>query len=454
MNMPVASVVLIGWIPVCALFFAVFRPVRALTLAYLLGWLVLPVAAISIRGFWDIDKILATNMAVVLGTALFCRRQFRGYRVTVADLAIMVFACGTCVTSVVNGLGIYDGVSASTHQLFYYAVPFLLGRAFMKDRRDLLDASRMVVCGAALYAILAIWEWRMSPQIHRVLYGTFPHTWAQHYRWGHYRPIVCFPHALGLGVFMTWTSLLGVQLYRAGRLRSVMGVPPIAIVGLPLLGLLTSMSIGPWGLFVIGVGVLMYWTGRRRRWVIWVPVLFATLWMAGRYAGVTDGRWMTSAVAKVSEPRAGSLQYRIDAETLLLARAKQRPILGWGGWGRNRARDIEGRDMVATDGLWVIFAGTYGLVGLAAFYVWWCWPLWMTRGSTALLERDAVLPPLLVGIGLQAINLLFNGFLSPVLTLMNGGVVTSMLRLGQEARAVAPRRAARSSGAGQQGYAR
>ena len=435
---------ILAWVPLAAGFFAVLRPARALVSAYLLAWLFLPMARIPIQGFWDVDKVLACNVGVLLGVLLFCPGRLRSYRPGAPDFFLLAFAGGACVTSVMNGLGLHDGVSSLTHKVLYYAVPFWLGRAVVRDRRDFLEAGRLIAYGAALYAVLAVWEWRMSPQIHKTLYGFFQHGWIQHFRWGFYRPIVCFPHALGLGMFFAWTSLLSLGLLRAGHLRPVLGIPPIAIAALPLLGLLTSMSLGPWGLFLVGIGLLVWWSQTRRRRVVWIPVVFALVWMAGRYTGMTRGQWLVSAAASVSPQRAGSLQYRVDAETLLLERAKQRPIFGWGGWGRNRARDERGRDLVATDGLWIIFVGSYGLVGLACFYLWWCWPLLMSRRSSRDLERDPMLMPLLIAIGLQAVNLLFNGFLSPVLILMSGAVVTAMIQVNptvQGAARPAPTRA-------------
>ena len=45
----------------------------------------------------------------------------------------------------------------------------------------------------------------------------------------------------------------------------------------------------------------------------------------------------------------------------------ERPVWGWGGWGRNRVFDTSGRDVSVTDGMWVIYLGVYGLVGLVAW---------------------------------------------------------------------------------------
>ncbi len=419
-----AQIVLIGWIPVCAMFFCVMRPLRAVTVAYLGGWLLLPMINIPVLGFWDIDKVLATNAGVLCGMVLFCRGWIRGYRPHVADVLLLLYCASGFASSLSNGLGAYDGASHSSLLFMTYAAPYFAGRVLIRTRADLYEVVRTIVGAAAIYALPAIWEWRMSPQFHKTLYGGFQHSWAQHFRWGFWRPIVFFPHALGLGTFFAWTSLLGIWIQLNGKGRRTLGIPPGVIVVLPLIGLLTSMSLGPWVLFLIGLGLLLCWRWLNFKWVVLVPAVLSLFWMVGRYTSLVDGKRLVSQVALLSQARAASLGYRVDAETLLIARAKQRPLLGWGGWGRNRIRDDRGRDIVATDSTWILVLGTTGLFGTASFFLWWCWPILMSVGVRGPTLRDPVLMGVLMVLGVQAISFLFNGFLSPILTVVCGCAVT------------------------------
>jgi hypothetical protein len=422
----VAEVALIGWIPVCVILFACLAPARALVLSYLGGWLLLPMLRIPIEGFWDIDKVVTTNAGAVLGAVLFAPNLLRRYRFCLADWALLAFAGSACLSSLVNGLGLYDGVSSASRELFFYAVPFCLGRALLTDRGQLLEAGRWMVFGAAVYALAALWEWRMSPQIHHTLYGVFQHRFIQHHRWGFFRPIVCFPHALSLGMFMAWASMLALWMYRRGQLGSVGYVPQQILVALPLLGLLASMSMSPWGLAAIGLGVLYLWEKSLRRAWILVPLVFALLWMGGRYTGQSDGQWLASLAAMVSEERAESLRYRIDAETLVLDNAKQSAIFGFGRGKHQTGQDETARPR-ASDGLWVILVGRYGLVGLCLFYLWWCWVLWLLPNSDRRLESSSVLMVSIVTMGVEAVNFLFNGVTSPLVTIMGGGTVSCLI---------------------------
>ncbi len=44
----------------------------------------------------------------------------------------------------------------------------------------------------------------------------------------------------------------------------------------------------------------------------------------------------------------------------------QRPVFGWGGWGRARVHDENDKDVSVTDGLWIIALGNHGVVGLVS----------------------------------------------------------------------------------------
>ena len=46
----------------------------------------------------------------------------------------------------------------------------------------------------------------------------------------------------------------------------------------------------------------------------------------------------------------------------------ERPLIGWGGYGRNRVTTETGETISITDSLWSIVMGMYGFVGLAAVY--------------------------------------------------------------------------------------
>jgi hypothetical protein len=75
-------------------------------------------------------------------------------------------------------------------------------------------------------------------------------------------------------------------------------------------------------------------------------------------------RQVAAAATMVSEARGGSFAYRVRNEDRLLAKANQKPLLGWGTWGRNRIYNEEsGADESITDGGWIIRFGMFGWLG-------------------------------------------------------------------------------------------
>jgi hypothetical protein len=70
-----------------------------------------------------------------------------------------------------------------------------------------------------------------------------------------------------------------------------------------------------------------------------------------------------------SKERAESFEFRQSNEDMLMDRAFEGPVLGWGGWGRFLVQDRRGRTLAIPDGLWIIVLGDRGLPGLIALYL-------------------------------------------------------------------------------------
>jgi hypothetical protein len=118
-------------------------------------------------------------------------------------------------------------------------------------------------------------------------------------------------------------------------------------------------------------------------------------------------------VEQVNPDRVGSLAFRLGNEDILMDRARQRPLFGWGGWSRGRVHDEEGRDLSVTDGRWIIIFGQGGWVRYLAEYGLMTAPILLL----AFRRRSKGLEPATVGLALVlAANL--------VDSIPNGGVHT------------------------------
>jgi hypothetical protein len=173
-------------------------------------------------------------------------------------------------------------------------------------------------------------------------------------------------HGLMLGMWMTAASLVGVWLWRTGAVRRILQIP-MAVLVLPLLAT-TLLCKSTGAMLLLAGGLIVLEAGRilRTNLVVYAVVLSVPLYMAARAKGWWHGEQLLDLAAMVDEDRAESYRFRLENEDLLLERALQKPLWGWGGWGRWRVQDEWGKDVSTSDGLWVIALGETGLVGLAA----------------------------------------------------------------------------------------
>jgi len=187
-----------------------------------------------------------------------------------------------------------------------------------------------------------------------------------HIRYGGYRPMVFMQHGLMVGLFMTAATLCGVWLRRSGSLRTLFGMP-LSLFIIPLfVTTLLVKSVGAIGLLLAGMAVLYSVQLLRARFPYFVLAAVAVAYVLVRMTGVIPSNEMVAlAKSTLGADRAQSLESRLVNEDMLTVRALERPLFGWGGWGRARIYNAEGQDVTITDSLWIITLGNKGLFGLA-----------------------------------------------------------------------------------------
>ncbi|WP_428937826.1 O-antigen ligase domain-containing protein [Fontivita pretiosa] len=367
MNIAV-PILLFGWIPLVVVLFAGLPSRRAVIAAFLLAWLFLPVAEYRIPGLPDYTKMSATCLGVMLGTMLFDLPRLLSFRPNWIDLPMAIWCACPLASSLSNGLGVYDGLSAVLNQFTAWGLPYLIGRLYFTDAASLKELAVGIFVGGLLYVPLCLYEIRMSPQLHAMLYGYHQHSFAQTIRWGGWRPTVFMQHGLMVGMWMCMASLVGLWLWMSGSVRRVCGMPMGWLLPPLLITAILCKSTGALALLVLGLWALLTARWLRSSLAVWVLLMLSPLYMTLRAGGQWSGQNLVSLAESLTGPqRAGSLQYRMHNEDLLAARALQRPLFGWGGWGRARVKDeTSGRDISVTDGLWIIALGNHGVAGLAS----------------------------------------------------------------------------------------
>jgi len=435
--MHLVELALYAWIPVVLLLFCVLQPRHAVITAYVAGWLFLPVFAIDIVGLPPLGKVSASAYAVLLGAMLFDMDRLLSFRPRWFDIPMGVWLCTPLFSSLSNGLGWYDGLSGMLAEFVLWGIPYFLGRVYFNDWQGIRELAIGVFVGGLIYVPLALVEMRMSPQFHRWVYGFHQHQFAQTIRGGGYRPMVFMQHGLACAMWLTTASVVGVWLWSSGAVKRLFGMPMFLLVPPLVLTAAVSRSAGAFLLLLAGLSVFFWAKYLRSALPLVLLIAFIPTYVALRASGAWSGQQLVDSAKSIfSEKRAASLQTRLDAENLLTDKALKRPVFGWGGWGRNRVIDEEGRDLAITDGMWVIVLGQRGWTGLIAItlailmpaMLYWgrCPPVWWDHPVAAAGAAFAVLLPL------HMIDNLWNAMLNPIYVL----VIGALMGLGAQIRKV------------------
>ena len=122
----------------------------------------------------------------------------------------------------------------------------------IKTSDDQIHFFKLIVLAGLLYSALIVFEIRMSPQLHKWVYGFFPHTWGQQVRYGGFRPVVFLGHGLWVSMFTVIVIGAAVTL---SKLKIKLSKPSNIIVIIYLV-LLLIFSKG-FGSIILGAILLL-----------------------------------------------------------------------------------------------------------------------------------------------------------------------------------------------------
>lgn len=424
--------------------FRVLGPVQGVIWVTLTGFLFLPEAfdlpALSPAALPDYTKYTAIAYSLFFGHLFFGRARSpdaAGRQVkdpvfqTVFFLVLSLALFSPFMTVLDNGSILVDGLRVRPALSMRDAVSMLIETgvlmvAFLVAWRWLATPERHVKLLIALmvmglvYSFLVLFELRMSPQLNRWFYGYFPHSWVQHLRGGGYRPLVFLNHGLEVGFFLFMCVIACFALARQSLGR--LSVIALLIGCWTLAVLLVSRNLGAAMIALMLSPVVLFLPVRMQVRVAALVAIVFLAFPAARQAELIRYDGFLSAVSNISERRAASLEFRLRNEDVLLQRAYEKPLFGWGGWARSQIFDDRGRLVSVTDGIWVIVLGERGWVGYVGLFGLLCLPmLWLLR-----MMRRAQVPPATVGLAIiGAGNLIYmipNATMTPVCLLVFGAL--------------------------------
>lgn len=335
------------------------------------------------------------------------------------------------------GLSYYDGLSDSVGHLLYF-LPFLIGFKYFRNYESQYVLFKYFAIAAVIYAILALYEVRMSPQLHNIFYGFFPSSWLQQVRSGGFRAIVFMGHGLLVALFLAIG--LGVWAVINKNKNRFLPVDNKLMILLILIALIFMKSFAAliFGLFLF-IMITFISTKKMHQASVMIAMLFMTYPITSSM-GIFPHDDIVDFAYSINPERGQSLEFRFKNENMLLDRASIKPFFGWGGWGRNRVLDPEtGEDLSVTDGKWILTIGIRGWFGFLTEFLLIVLPIWMAykiqkKYKTMDNKERALLAAHALIVSIILLDQMPNASLNPLYLLLVGSLLGRVFELRSEFR--------------------
>ena len=440
-----ASFMLMTWPLVCLLLLRRLPLERGLIWCILGAYLLLPPKAeFDLPLIPPMDKASIPNLSVLVILALVLRvRPLLLPRNRVAAGLVIMYVFGVVFTVLTNsdpviysdpmdasvfhrvsGLRLHDTLSAVVDKVIVL-IPFLLGRQLLGSDKGLRELLLAIAIGGLAYSLPSLVEVRLSPQINTWVYGFFQHSFEQMMRQGGFRPIVFLPHGLWLALFMLSALLATAALSRQATGPTQLKFVIATIYLIAVLYLCKSLASQLYALVLLPLA--LFSDPRQILRVTAMMALIAVSYPILRQLELIPLDAILERATAFDPERARSLEYRFNNEEILLDRAREKPLFGWGGWGRNLMLAPEtGAVVTIPDGRWIIVFGTFGWTGYIAEMGLLALPLillWRRsrRGLPRGLSPAAAAVALIVAVTM--VDMLLNATLVPLIWMCAGALL-------------------------------
>lgn len=432
----ISTLALAAWLVFTFALFARLLPRRAILVAVIGGALLLPITAVAIPGpLPDLDKSTAILAGVLLGILVFDRDAFLRVRLAWVDVPIIVWVLSPFLSSLANGLGVYDGISAVLENLLAWGIPYWLGRVYFFEAQALNDLAWGIFIGGLLYVPLCWFEIVNGPYLHFYLYRIYPDAALEAFRFGGWRPIVFLEHGLQVALWMTAASVSGIVLLLSGALARWGRWPGAAAVLVLVVTTFALKSVNAWVLLAFVSALLLVSVRLRRPWLVWTVMGVPLLYLGARTVLGWYAFELAYLVELVLPGKKNSVLFRLVNEIQIAERAWLQPIWGWGRWGRAFIGREGGLPVLTPDSMWIAALGQQGFLGLLAFLsVVFLPPFLFTLREPAaqwLSPRLAPVTACAFVVLVFALDSLVNSMMLPAYLIAAGGVVGWFILSGQ-----------------------
>jgi hypothetical protein len=433
---------------VCVAVFRSMPPGRALIVCLLGAYLFLPPQPTAFD--FPLLPALTKESLPSLTVLLLCLAMYRDQMKLIPEsraarallILFIVAPMGTTLTNLepvffgrigLPGMSLKDMVSTLFRQILIIA-PFLLARNFLHTRAQQRELLIAFVVAGLIYSLPMLLEVRLSPQLNIWIYGFFQHSFEQMMRDGGFRPIVFLYHGLWAAFLIMVCVVSAVILLRAEEGKHKVYALLAAVYLFVVLVLCKSLASLMY--CVLLVPLVLFLPRRIQLLAAMALAVLALSYPVLKGTGLVPERQLLAQAEKISPDRAGSLRYRLQNENVLLDRAMEKPLFGWGSWGRNQILDpVTGVSKTVSDGYWVITLGMFGWAGWFSQFGLLLLPIFLLWHRFRRHGFDDASPYVMGMSLLLAVNvfdLLPNATLTPLTWLLMGSLLGYVERADQE----------------------
>ena len=451
------TLALFAWPVLTAIFFSTWRAPVAVLVSIIGGYLLLPPAfGVNFPLVPTLNKYNVAGLAALTCALIFQAnhndqlQKIQGW-VPKDNIARFLLACvllGFMATTLTNGdtqiigervnraMSLYDGFSGLLSSMMLL-IPFVLGRRYLATPEAQKTVLIALVAAGFAYSLLALFEVRMSPQFNRWVYGYFPHSWNQHVRGDGFRPVVFLAHGLWVSIFftMSYVAALGCMRILDAKWRGLF----LILSGWILMTLFLTKSLGAFMIALALTPVVLFLKSRLQLLVVGVLAMAVLLYPMLRAVDLVPVDRVVEFAAGIDEKRSRSFEFRVYNEDMMLQRAMERPLFGWGGNGRWLVHDPEKRNggtIAVPDGYWAILFGRAGWVGYIGEFGLLVGPVLLLVWRSYKVNFGPETTVLGVVLLANMIDLIPNASLVPITWLL-AGALWGRLELGSVSQAAA-----------------
>lgn len=253
---PQSILAIVIWLLAFVTAVIVYRTPGALAAGLVLGWLFLPNFTYSFSGLPDWDKAILVSMVSTGLMFAVPRAERPRLRFSWMDLPAAGIVLFSIPPSVSNGLGLYDGLSSAYSNFWLWTAPYLIGRRVFGSHATAKALIRITILGGLVYAAFCLYEIKMSPRLHSIVYGIAPRPGVNYFtqavRYGMWRPTVFMEHGLAVAIFMSITSTLAWWAHVTGAVPRLAGLSMRTVAG--ILGLTTVLCVSSGAIALMAFG--------------------------------------------------------------------------------------------------------------------------------------------------------------------------------------------------------